>query len=1001
MQTIFLPPQAIDKISVGGIMEPEAGKKLDFDGRVYTDKVTLDEIRWEKMENGAWVNQEKGTVAEEKGDYKLSAYMTLDDGWYYQNNSVGKTQCLLNYQESRVYDVPDEAGKVVLYRIYHVGPSKDSDASWMDAYEKWQEGNLFKVTQRASLLEEVEPADGRYHALYRLKAGDIVSMVSLTDTYCLVDFKEYRGYIHRSFLSFFGYSEESQPPSQISNYEATADVNVAKDAPMGPIIGVVPKGATVTFVELLGTVAKIRFGPYYGYVPTKYFTPVGNPATDLFELVNCSGFYRVTANSVNIRSAASTDSSRVGGLKKGDVICVTGTRKGDSPFAIFTYQGKNAYVTLDALEKVPLDEWDATLPYITQGLSDVTVKEGGTAVFSFDGINPAYCEQTVGIDDKGNPILTGTSYFFLMDYTKEYIEEHKWGKVDMDYRSSTLTIRECSRELDGMGVIGAIIGYNTAITEEAHLTVIPDDSKKQDTIDEVTISSHSAGVTIFNSKETFYVAPTEDGKYIEPALQKTDEFSHVTLALISTSGHEFSEDVLDNIETDIPGYELESAEFSPYRLTVSLAPKVEDKHEATNAALLSVAPAYLEFREGDEVDWLAEIQNETHADQLSFITEGTLPAGLTFEDGHLSGTLPEGTGGLYLVNMKASTGESYETVTKTEKQEVHYQKYVGDEVRHNQHFTVTIPRSVFLNTVPGLANEKYIEYTEGMYHYTISCFPNGTGYYIAFASWYNSREDGEVDSYLLKSDGTIVLQMTGDVAVPIYEDATRMEDVEVEEKVKALGPQEADADLMIRVIPSHMHRYEETVKEGSCTEGMHYTYTCAECGDTYSFDTDPLGHVWGEWIPEPGADCEKGFDSTSTCEVCGATQTRHTDGMSHVDKDSDCHCDLCGKDFSDEVISHLTGIPVEELKKGHDKPTGSIFNGKDVDPNDPANQEANWGKKKGFPGWWILILLLLLLILIAIALIIIFRRIRKEKKQIENGTEKESENDSGAETPKE
>jgi hypothetical protein len=55
----------------------------------------------------------------------------------------------------------------------------------------------------------------------------------------------------------------------------------------------------------------------------------------------------------------------------------------------------------------------------------------------------------------------------------------------------------------------------------------------------------------------------------------------------------------------------------------------------------------------------------------------------------------------------------------------------------------------------------------------------------------------------------------------------------------------------------HVHNYEADVHAPSCTEGGYTTYTCSECGDSYTDDyTMPLGHCYGK--------------HDKTCPRCGA-----------------------------------------------------------------------------------------------------------------------------------
>ncbi|MBQ7580525.1 MAG: hypothetical protein IJU39_04360, partial [Clostridia bacterium] len=73
-------------------------------------------------------------------------------------------------------------------------------------------------------------------------------------------------------------------------------------------------------------------------------------------------------------------------------------------------------------------------------------------------------------------------------------------------------------------------------------------------------------------------------------------------------------------------------------------------------------------------------------------------------------------------------------------------------------------------------------------------------------------------------------------------------------------------------IPATGHDYEAVVTNPTCTEAGYTTYTCANCGDTYTDDaTEALGHNYETEVTSPT--CTTAGYTTYTCANCGDTYT--------------------------------------------------------------------------------------------------------------------------------
>jgi DNA-directed RNA polymerase subunit RPC12/RpoP len=70
------------------------------------------------------------------------------------------------------------------------------------------------------------------------------------------------------------------------------------------------------------------------------------------------------------------------------------------------------------------------------------------------------------------------------------------------------------------------------------------------------------------------------------------------------------------------------------------------------------------------------------------------------------------------------------------------------------------------------------------------------------------------------------------------------------------------------------HDYTSVVTAPTCTEQGYTTHTCANCGDSYvDAYVDALGHSWNEGVVTKEPTVEAEGEKTYTCTSCGATRT--------------------------------------------------------------------------------------------------------------------------------
>ena len=124
------------------------------------------------------------------------------------------------------------------------------------------------------------------------------------------------------------------------------------------------------------------------------------------------------------------------------------------------------------------------------------------------------------------------------------------------------------------------------------------------------------------------------------------------------------------------------------------------------------------------------------------------------------------------------------------------------------------------------------------------------------------------------------------------------------------------------VIDALGHDYETSSTASSCTEEGYTIYTCERCGDSYVDDTVPaLGHSYGDWVTVKEQNCTETGSKQKTCSACGDVVTESINALGHswnsdytVDKEATCtvtgsksiHCSVCN------ATKDTTTIPVKE-----------------------------------------------------------------------------------------
>ena len=81
-----------------------------------------------------------------------------------------------------------------------------------------------------------------------------------------------------------------------------------------------------------------------------------------------------------------------------------------------------------------------------------------------------------------------------------------------------------------------------------------------------------------------------------------------------------------------------------------------------------------------------------------------------------------------------------------------------------------------------------------------------------------------------------------------------------------------------------VHEYGSVVTKPTCTAQGYTTHTCSKCGDIYTDTyTDPIDHVYTEYVSNGDATCTADGTKTATCDTCGIAQDTVADTGSMLD----------------------------------------------------------------------------------------------------------------------
>lgn len=179
--------------------------------------------------------------------------------------------------------------------------------------------------------------------------GTSVTVQSTVDNWAKVTYSGKTGYCSMTYLSV--------PATSSVQLMTTASLNIRSGPGTSyPVIGVIPKGATVTATSIANNWANVTYLGKTGYSSMSYLVPVSTSVND----------FRITTANLNFRSGPGTTYPVLGVIPKGTTVNVISESAG---WAKFVYSGKTGYASSYYLQKVSSEEPVLYTRYTTEELN--------------------------------------------------------------------------------------------------------------------------------------------------------------------------------------------------------------------------------------------------------------------------------------------------------------------------------------------------------------------------------------------------------------------------------------------------------------------------------------------------------------------------------------------------------------------------------------------------------------------------------------------------------
>jgi len=978
-----------------------------------TEHVTLEDVRWQKLSVGQWTDLDSSGNFE-NGSYRAVISLRVEDGWTFRRNP----SAFVNGEEVNLFSRHGTGDReIFLYKTYYVNENFDTSASFTPYSSQYTNGNIFRLIKDAEFTYLEDGSD----KTITLKKGDLVVLLESgkkDDSYYVhSDTAGKNGKIPADCLEFYGYGDGKKEYPTTQNYVVRHPVDVLGDSVYGDKIGTLPVGVVVTATEMFGYFIKFNYNGRDGWLFAWWLAPTEQQATDISYMFDTQGFYRVTAGSVNVRADMSDSAERVGGLKQGTVIFVEGF---GGEYAGFYYQGRMRFVKKEVLEKLSEDELGTINPVVTKNPVNTEVKEGGKVVFTAVATATGYADKLYRYDEVDH--YAAFTYNWSLDIPIQAIEENGWGKIEFSEDYSTLTISDCTDELDGMRVLCQMKGFSVVNTDYATLTVeCTDENNHKEQVDEVAIQGTSANVKIKRILDI--KAGGESAGDVDLYVEGIDEKGKVHLKVVPKEGVALNANLKkSDIKISIPNYSLGDFKIdSNGFLDVTLNPEVKEEETATNKGAFALESELVSMAPKKSLSYSFNLMNKTKGKPTYKLVSGELPKGVSLGSNGLVGTPETGSEGIYEIKISASVEAQYETKVT----EVPVYKMV------DEYETMRVE-----NEVP-LQHEYQVSFVVDPDHYSkivynidpdhpntwVEVFPMTQKATVHYVGEYL---DEAYECNLVGVEGTADTGFTGwiifstlgyhteEVKTGAHQEIDHYE--KKTEKVEVTPASKTEATLTLVVESEHVHDFKEKSNTPStCTKTGSIVYEC-KCGESLTKQLPLTEHSFSAWDVEITG--EDSYVRFRICENCGLREEHAIEKHNHKDVDMDLFCDFCHKDMSSIAIANATGISVSEIEAGKDltdwsEDMGFVKDGepKPADPA-PVTEEATEpsaepsteptseisveptpetdsksdsdSKSKGMSAGAIILIIIVILLILLLAIYILVRAMTDKKKKDKN-----------------
>ena len=244
------------------------------------------------------------------------------------------------------------------------GPALEPNESFTGTKVEASAGTYYKTTANLNLRKSESKTAS---IITTIPKGKQVTYISKSGSWYKVKYESKTGYVSSSYLKIV--SSSTAQSTSTSVYTTTANLNLRKMASTRSVIlTTIPKGKTVSYLSKSGSWYKVKYGTKTGYVSSSYIKVTNKTSASTSSSTTIKSTKYKTTSYLNMRSKATTSSSRLLTIPKNKVI--TATAKSGSWYKV-SYSGQTGWVSGSYIKEYNQTTATSTSYYKTNATSSL------------------------------------------------------------------------------------------------------------------------------------------------------------------------------------------------------------------------------------------------------------------------------------------------------------------------------------------------------------------------------------------------------------------------------------------------------------------------------------------------------------------------------------------------------------------------------------------------------------------------------------------------------